>query len=353
MKKEDLQRYYSRFKFGEDIFHQLMPYKIREILLVSSFYDAFIFEQDGRFSEQLYGEYHQLNLSSVPRITSVPTGKEAIDIIRERKFDMVITMLHIGEVTPFEMARKMKSDFPKMPILLLLNVQADAVCINKTDPKLDAIDDVFLWSGDSKVFLAMIKFVEDLLNVEHDTRVGLVRVILLVEDSVFYYSRFLPELCSEVMGQVQLLLSEELNDIQKNYRMRTRPKILMAHDYESAVGLAEKYRDYLLCVISDIRFPKNSKLDKQAGIKLLEYLKSARFDIPVLLQSAGFEYAKTAKRFGVSYIDKNSPTVIQELSDYIHWNLGFGDFIFRDESGTEYGRATDLVEFEAMLHEIP
>ncbi len=353
MNKEDLNRYYTKFKFGEDIFHQLMQIKIRDILLVSSFYDAFIFEQDGRFSEQLFGEYHQLNLTSVPRITSVPTGKQALSMVRKRKFDMVITMLNIGEITPFEMARKIKANFPSMPVFLLLNVRADAAHIDKSSPEMAAIDDVFLWSGDSKVFLAMIKYVEDLLNVEHDTRVGLVRVILLVEDSIFYYSRFLPELCNEVMLQVQLLLSDELDDVQKNYRMRTRPKILMAHTYEDAIEICEKYRDYLLCVISDIRYSKGGRIDEQAGVDLAKYIEAANFDIPVLLQSSDESSAKIAKELNINYICKNSPSLIQELSDFIHWNLGFGDFIFRDEIGEEFGRASNLAEFEARLHEIP
>jgi len=330
-----------------------MSRKIREILLVSSFYDAFIFEQDGRFSEQLFGEYHQLNLTSVPRVTSVPTGAEAVELAAEGDFDMVITMRHVGEVTPFEMARQIKAVKPDLPIFLLLNVQADAARIDKSSSEMEAIDNVFLWSGDSKVFLAMIKYVEDCLNVEHDTEMGLVRVILLVEDSVFFYSRFLPQLCNEVMLQVQLLLSDELNDIQKNYRMRTRPKILMAHDYKSAVEMCEKYRDYLLCVISDIRFPKDGELHERAGLELVDYLQGAKYDMPILLQSAGGCFAETAEEMGIHYIDKNSPTLIQELSDFIHYNLGFGDFVFRDESGGEFGRASNLAEFEALLHKIP
>jgi len=353
MNKEDLTKYYNKFKFGEDIYHRLMAHRVREILLVSSFYDAFIFEQDGRFSEQLFGEYSQLNLTAVPRITSVPTAEEALSEFRKQDFDMVITMLNVGSLSPFEMAREMKVERPDVPIFLLLNVQADAARIDKSKPEAAAIDDVFLWSGDSKVFLAMIKFVEDSLNVAQDTELGLVRVILLVEDSIFYYSRFLPLLCNEMMLQVQLLLSDELNDVQKNYRMRTRPKILMAHDYEHAIELCETYREYLLCVISDIRFSRGGEIDERAGIELVKYLKRAKFDLPLLLQSAGGDIADEAKALGTAYIDKNSPSLIQELSDFIHYNLGFGDFIFRDETGEVFGEAANLAEFEARLHDIP
>ncbi len=353
MEKKELYRYYNKFKYGEDIFHRLMPAKIREILLVSTFYDAFIFEQDGRFSEQVFGEYHQLNLTSVPRITSVPTGKEALDMLAERNFDMVITMMHIGEVTPFELAKQAKNRRPNMPVLLLLNVQSDTSLIDKTSPEMEFIDDVFLWSGDSKVFLAMIKFIEDMINVEHDTEVGLVRVILLVEDSIFYYSRFLPELYKEVMLQVQRLISEELNDVQKNYRMRTRPKILMAHTFEDAVEICEKYRDNLLCVITDIRYPKGGEIDERAGIELTRLLKDRGYDMPILMQSSQDQMSEEVAKLDVGFIRKYSPSLLQELSDFIHYNLGFGDFIFRDAEGNQFAKASTMHEFEAMLHEIP
>lgn len=353
MEKNELYKFYNRFKYGEDIFHRLMPVKIREILLVSTFYDAFIFEEDGRFSEQIFGEYHQLNLTSAPRITSVPTGKEALKMLADKDFDMVITMMHIGEVTPFELARESKKIKPNTPILLLLNVQSDVSLIDKTAPEMEFIDNVFLWSGDSKVFLAMIKYVEDRLNVAHDTDVGLVRVILLVEDSIFYYSRFLPELCKEVMLQVQRLLSEGLNDIQKNYRMRTRPKILMAHNFEDAVQICEKYRDYLLCVISDIGFAHNGEHDDRAGIELTNFLKNSGFDIPILIQSSQAEMAEEAKNLDVGFINKYSPTLLQELGDFIHYNLGFGDFVFRNENGEEYAKASTMHQFESLLEEIP
>ncbi len=353
MDKNELFKYYNKFKFGEDIFHRLMPVKIREILLVSTFYDAFIFEQDGRFSEQIFGEYHRLNLTSAPRITSVPTGKEALEIIMQRDFDMVITMMHIGEVTPFELAKEIKQIRPTTPVLLLLNVQSDVARIDKSSPELQNIDDVFLWSGDSKVFLAMIKFIEDQLNVEHDTEVGLVRVILLVEDSIFYYSRFLPELYKEVMLQVQRLLSEELNDIQKNYRMRTRPKILMAHNYEDAVRICEKYSDYILSVITDIRYSRGGEDEDCAGLELARYLKKRGFDMPILVQSSQENIREEAEKLNVSFINKYSHNLLSELSDFIHHNLGFGDFVFRDGKGNDIAKASTMTQFESLLHEIP
>ncbi|MDD2331648.1 MAG: hypothetical protein PHI68_03230, partial [Candidatus Cloacimonetes bacterium] len=199
MKMEELNYYYNKFKFGEDIFHQLMQNRVRDILLVSTFYDAFIFEQDGRLSEQIFGEYRQLNLTTAPRITSVPTGADALEKLKDNSFDLVITMMRIGEIGPFELAKTIKKDFPTLPVLLLLNVQSDYIIWENHAEDNVYIDDVFLWNGDTKLFLAMVKSVEDRMNVEFDTANGLVRVILLIEDSVHYYSLFLPSLYAVIM----------------------------------------------------------------------------------------------------------------------------------------------------------
>jgi len=201
-----LNYYYNKFKFGEDNFHNLMKYHIKEILLVSTFYDAFIFEQDGRLSEQIYGEYRQLNLSTAPRVTSVPTGKQALEILENRSFDLVITMMRIGEISPFDLGRQIKQRYPNMPILLLLNVQSDISLVEKNEDEMQYIDKVFLWNGDTKLFLAMIKMIEDAHNVEYDTKQGYVRVILLIEDSIKYYSMFLPLLYAEILKQTQRLI---------------------------------------------------------------------------------------------------------------------------------------------------
>jgi hypothetical protein len=191
MKLEELDYYYNKFKYGEDIFHQLMKKRVENILLVSTFYDAFIFEQDGRLTEQIFGEYEQLNLSTPPHITSVPTGQDAINKLKEQSFDLLITMMRIGEVGPFQLAKETKKLYPNLPVLLLLNVASDYVIWENNPEGKKYIDDVFLWNGDTKLFLAMIKSVEDKMNVEFDTALGLVRIILIVEDSVHYYSLFL------------------------------------------------------------------------------------------------------------------------------------------------------------------
>ncbi len=350
---KELNEYYNKFKYGEDIYHTLMQDRVREILLVSTFYDAFIFEQDGRLSEQIFGEFHQLNLTTPPRITSIPTGEEALRKLEETQFDLVITMMRIGDISPFELSRRIKQRHQNLPVILLLNLQSDVVLIEKHSKEMEHIDDVFLWSGDPQIFLAIIKYIEDQKNVEHDNKVGLVRVMLLVEDSIYFYSRFLPILFREMMFQTLRLISEELNDMQKNYRRRTRPKVLMAHTYEDAIAICEKYKQHLLCVISDIRYPRRGKIDPEAGLKLIRDLHSQDYDVPILLQSSEDNLSKKAYELHVSFLYKHSPSLLNDLSNFIYTNLGFGDFIFRDSDGKEIDRATSTTEFESTLRTIP
>jgi len=353
MKLEELDYYYNKFKFGEDIFHQLMQKRVRDILLVSTFYDAFIFEQDGRLSEQIFGEYRQLNLSTAPRITSVPTGQDAIDKLKERPFDLVITMMRIGEIGPFQLAKAVKQNYPDLPVLLLLNVASDYVIWENHTQDKQYIDDVFLWNGDTKLFLAMVKNVEDKMNVEYDTVHGLVRVILLVEDSVHYYSLFLPSLYSVVMRQTQKLIEEEVSDINKRLRMRIRPKVLLAHDYEEAMYLYEKYQEYLLCLISDVRYKVGNDIDPRAGIKLISKIKERNHDLPMILQSSEVENEATALGLGVHFLNKNSKHLFADLRSYMVYNLGFGNFIFRNKNGDIIDEAANIAEFENKILSIP
>ncbi len=353
MKLEELNYYYNKFKFGEDIFHQLMQKRVREILLVSTFYDAFIFEQDGRLSEQIFGEYRQLNLSTTPRITSVPTGEEALLKMKEQDFDLVITMMRIGEVGPFQLAKAIKQDCPDLPVLLLLNVASDYVIWESHPNEKQYIDDVFLWNGDTKLFLAMVKSVEDKMNVEYDTSHGLVRVILLVEDSVHYYSLFLPSLYAVVMKQTQKLIEEEVSDINKRLRMRIRPKVLLVHDYDEALELYEKYSEYLLCLISDVRYKVNGEVDAHAGIKLIKHIMATNKDLPMILQSSEAENEKTANELGVYFLNKNSKQLFADLRSYMVYNLGFGNFCFRDTEGNIIDEAANIAEFENKILSIP
>jgi len=353
MKMEELNFYYNKFKFGEDIFHQLMQKRVRDILLVSTFYDAFIFEQDGRLSEQIFGEYRQLNLTTAPRITSVPTGAEALEKLKSQDFDLVITMMRIGEIGPFQLAKQIKQSKPNLPILLLLNVQSDYVIWENHEEEKKYIDDVFLWNGDTKLFLAMVKNIEDRMNVAYDTEHGLVRVILLVEDSIHYYSLFLPSLYAAIMRQTQRLIEEEVSDINKRLRMRVRPKVIMAHDYEEAIYYYDKYKEYLLCVISDVRYKKGGVLTADSGIQLIDHILAENPELPIILQSSEDENEGLAKQRRVNFLNKNSKQLFSDLRNYMVYNLGFGNFIFRDTNGEVIGEAANIAEFEEKILIIP
>ncbi|MBT4575338.1 MAG: hypothetical protein HOB92_02600 [Candidatus Cloacimonetes bacterium] len=352
MDLKELNYYYNKFKFGEDNFHELMKKRVNEILLVSTFYDAYIFEQDGRLSEQIHGEYMQLNLSTAPRITSVPTGVQALELLKTKKFDLVITMMRIGEISPFKLSKKIKKGYPDLPILLLLNVSNDVGLIDKESDEMKYIDNVFSWNGDSKIFLTMIKYVEDRWNVKNDTEIGHVRVVLLVEDSIHYYSMFHPLLYSEILKQTQRLISEELNDINKRYRMRGRPKVLLCHTFEEAINTYEQYKENVIAIISDIRYNYKGKIHPKAGIKLIRHMQMHNVECPILLQSSELENEKDALKLGVSFLNKNSKTLLHDLQKFILGNLGFGDFIFRDQDGNELDRAGSLEIFGKKLKTI-
>ncbi|MEA2095091.1 MAG: PEP/pyruvate-binding domain-containing protein [Candidatus Cloacimonadota bacterium] len=351
--KKDINYNFGKLKFGSNDFMDLMQKKTHNILLVSTFYDAFIFEEDGLFSEQVFSEYDQLFFSQIPRITNVPTGKEALKIIKERDFDLVITMLRIGEVTPYKLAEDIKREKPELPVLLLLNNESDIEIINRDSKKMEFIDDVFLWSGDNHIFLAMIKYIEDLQNVETDTESGLVHVILLVEDSVRYYSRFLPLLYREIMQQSQRLISAELTPLNRRRRMRTRPKVLLVHNYNDAVQVIERFKESLICVISDVKYPKDGILEGEAGLKLMRKINHDEISIAKLLQSTNADNAVFAKDVEAEFLLKNSETLLKNLRKFILNNLGFGDLILRNKEGNEIARASNMLEFENLISKVP
>ncbi|MEQ8187615.1 MAG: PEP/pyruvate-binding domain-containing protein [Candidatus Eremiobacterota bacterium] len=328
-------------------FHDLMKFRVREILIVSSMYDAFVLEQDGRLSEKIMSEYADLNLSFVPRVTRVSSAEEAFCALRERAFNLVITMPRIVDMDPFEFGRKVKDFDPGMVVVLLTynTVELERLVRLK---KGKGIDKIFYWSGDSKILLAIVKYVEDLFNIREDTGAG-VRVILIVEDSPLYYSSFLPLIYTEIMTQTRLLISESVNAVHRLLRMRARPKIMLAETFEEAVSIFEAYRQNILGVISDIRFPIEGKPDPEAGLKLVEKIKSQAEPPPVLLQSS--EPVASVKN--IAFLDKNSQNFLHELRTFIQENFGFGDFIFRYPDGREAGRAKNLHEMEQMILTVP
>lgn len=354
MVKRKLSELVKQNRTDIEIYHDLMQFRVREILLVASIYDAFILEEEDKLTEKIFGEYYQLNLSNAPRIASVTYGEEALEILKHRSFDMVILTMRIDEMSPFELANKIKRVNPSIPILLLLNDNTEiSLIVEKKDLHSD-LDKIFVWNGDSKIFLAMIKYIEDKINVIKDTKIGLVRVILLVEDSIRYYSSYLPTLYTEIVKQTQRIIADEhLNEMKKLLRMRTRPKVLMAASYEEAIGIIDEYSDYMLCLISDISFPREGVKDSRAGVRLIEYCRKVIGDIPVLIQSSNPENAAVVKSLDSSFLDKNSESLSRDLTDFIFNNLGFGDFIFRNDRGEAIGRAQYMGDFKNLLSTVP
>lgn len=355
MSRQLLQKFLIKHHSDRDIYHDLMPNKVREILLVANLYDAYIIEQEGRFFEQVRGEYYQLNLSSAPRITGVSTPEEALEKLQEKHFDMVIVMMGVDKNTPIQLSRIIKQIYHNLPIFLLLNNNSDIGMFEDGNKNISSIDKIFVWNGDSNVFLAMVKFIEDRMNVVNDINIGMVRVILLVEDSAKYYSRYLPILYSIVIEQTQQLIEEvNTDETHKLLKMRVRPKIILASNYAEALTLFDQYRENLLCLISDVKFEKNGKLDEHAGLSLVSYVRDQMPELPVVLQSSDIENAQNAYLLKSTFINKNSETLKQDLQSFINYYLGFGNFVYRDEEGRkEIAVARSMKEFQSHLRSIP
>ncbi len=341
--------FYGRFK----VFHELMAVKIREILLISSPYDAYIMEEDGRLASKIINEYRGLNLSQPPRVTRTSSAYAALEYLNERKFDMVIATPHLEEMDPFSLGLEIKKTKPDLPVILLAHSMRSISPPPVEGGKLEGVDKIFIWSGISDFLLALVKNAEDLLNVDFDTRLASVRVLILVEDSPLYYSSFLPVIYKEIVRQTQAVLEVGLNEEHRLLTMRARPKILLASNFEEAMELYKKYQPYLFGIISDARFPKGDKLEDDAGHLLLSQIRKEIPDLPLLLLSSDPENKEKADAVPAIFLDKNSPNLLAEIHDFFMNHLGFGDFVFRMPDGTEVARASDLREMEKKLAWVP
>jgi len=346
---------YKRRKTDRDIFQELMPNKVKEVLLFATLYDSYAIEREGQFSDKIFGEYLQLNLYAAPRFTSINTQEDVNKILNTRHFDLVIIMAGVDKELPLKIVAEINTAKPRIPILLLVNNNSDVRFFKIAATKIPAIDRVFVWNGNSNVFLAMIKYIEDKKNAAKDTRIGGVRIILLVEDSVKYYSRYLPLLFASVMTQTQALVSDESTDeLHKIFKYRARPKVLLVSTYEEALQVIHEYKDYLLCVISDVKFARNGINDEDAGIELLKFVKqNLRYPIPLLLQSHDVSNSKRADEIQAGFINKNSDSLSHDINEFINSNLGFGNFVFRNGDGVPIGVASNLHEFEELVRQVP
>jgi CheY-like chemotaxis protein len=349
---QDARRHAEEFDPRFKIFYDLMRVKVRDILLVSSLYDACIMEEDCRLAERIVNEYRGLNLSQPPRLTWVSTAEEALETLVEKQFDLVITMPRVADMDAFRLGREIKRRVPNLPVILLTHAAMVPECGPGTAADT-GIDRIFVWSGNADLLLAQIKSVEDRLNVEHDTNAAGVRVILFVEDSPVYVSSILPILYREVVGQTQDLMEEKLNEEHRLLTMRARAKILVAQNYEEAVDLYERYKPFILGVISDTRFPLGRETVQDAGIRLLERIRDESPDVPLLLTSSEPANRELATTVGASFVDKNSPSLHMEIRDFFLGHLGFGDFVFRMPDGREVARVSNVRAMEKALTGIP
>ena len=327
-------------------FQDLMLHRIHDILLVASPYDAFILEEDGRLTEQILHEYLGMNLSYAPRVWQANTASYAMDLLSRRSVDLVIVMMRISDMDLITFGTQVKKLYKNKPIILLAFDESEIKQLPEDRDQF--IDNVFVWTGNSSVFPAIIKYIEDSKNVKRDTRKGDVRSIIYIEDTPRYYSSILPLIYKETLFHTKQLIDKSLNDTQRLLHMRKRPKVLLAQDYEKAERYFKQYKNNVLGVISDIRFPKNDKLHPNAGILFAKYVHSVENTIPILLLSNEKEALELAREVTPNILNKNSSTLFSDLRDFIIYNFGFGDFIFRLPDGEEIGQVgnvEDLIEF--------
>lgn len=347
---ELLERGYgSRFQRFQD----LMQHRVHDILLVSSVYDSFILEEDGRLEEGLINEYIDLNLVHLPRMIRASSGSKALKLALDQKgFDLIITTMHLGDMHAIEFARQVRESGLDVPVVLLTYDYKELQEISRRHGILD-FSKVFLWQGDFRILIAIVKYIEDYLNVARDTELVGVQSIIVIEDNVRFYSSFLPLIYTELMIHSQHVLSESVNLSHRILRMRARSKILLCDTYEEAWQYFEAYHENVLGVISDIEFPRGGHKDPTAGAEFARNVRELHPDVPILLQSSDPKNRRLADSLGVQFLHKNSPLLLHQVRQFMVDHLSFGDFIFRMPDGTEVARATDLRSLENCLHMVP
>ena len=343
---------------GQEPYH-FMKYRIHKILLVCCSYDGYILEEDGHIESQINREYLELNMSNPPSFTRVSSTSEALELLRrDDSYDFILTMYNVGEPDAFTFAKIVKERHPQIPVALLTSFSKD-IYRRIEEQDRSGLDYIFCWHGNTELIIAIIKLIEDKMNAAEDIGEGGVQAILLVEDSIRFYSTYLPELYKLLLLQNTEFLKDAFNEQQQILRKRARPKILLARSYEEAVELYDRYKKNLLGVISDVGFvlhrndpPQSEKLD--AGIDLCRRIREDNPLMPVLLQSSQTAFGEQAAALGAGFIAKNSKTLLSQLHEFISREFAFGDFIFEDpETGAEIGRAKDLAQMQEMIATIP
>lgn len=344
----------SRLILKDTAFQELMQKRIHNVLLVASPYDAFMMEEDGRIEEQLYFEYVSLNLSAPPRVTQVPDTDGALRAIADKQFDLIILMPGADMVTEtMAGAKAIKALQPEVPIVVLTPFSRE-VSRRLANEDLSAVDYVFSWLGNVDLLLAIIKLLEDRMNAEYDINTVGVQMIMLVEDSVRFYSSVLPHVYKNLLKQSRDASTEALNAHEQMLRMRGRPKVMLARDYEEAAALIDKYGSNMLGVISDVSFHREGVKDRHAGLRLTRLIRERRPHLPVILESSESENRAAAEEMHCVFLDKNSKKLPVDLSAAINERFGFGDFVITDpETGKEVTRITSLKDLQYHIFDIP
>lgn len=336
-----------------EAFENLMPFQVHDILLVSSLYDSFILREDGRLNELLIGESLELSLQHIPGITHVSSGADALTALRSNAgFSLIVTNAHLGDMDAAQLAAEIRGAGFDTPIVVLAYDQREITRLFSRNPHAD-IEQAFLWQGNARILVAIVKYIEDKRNALHDSRVMGVPIILVVENDVRYYSSFLPEIYTALIMQTKNLISEGFNLAHKLVRLRARPKILLCSDYEQAEKLVNTYHEYLFGVISDVEFPRGGELRADAGFELAHMIRGIVPDVPIVLQSGRQQFMFRAQTEGFTFLRKGSDTLLSDLRGLLTQQFGFGDFAFRLPNGKEVARAGDLTALEEELHRVP
>ena len=350
---ENTPQQWSKFYLKDVTFMNLMTRRIFNVLIVANPYDAFMLEDDGRIDEKIFNEYTELGMRYPPTFTQVSTTDEASDVLASTSIDLVICMPGNADNDAFTVARGIKAKFPDIPCVVLTPF-SHGITRRMENEDLSIFDYVFCWLGNTNLIMSIIKLIEDKMNIEHDIAEAGVQMILLVEDSIRFYSSLLPMLYNYILAQSQHFSTEALNPHSAMLRMRGRPKVVLARTYEEAMELYDRYADNTLGVISDCRFPKGGEKDSEAGLKLLRAIRGRNEYLPLILQSSESENRAKAEAEHFHFIDKNSKAMSIDLRDIMEEHMGFGDFIFRDpKTHKEVMRVRTLKELQDNIFKIP
>lgn len=337
---------------NKNMMQDLILHRVHEILLIASPYDAFVLEEDGGLTEQILHEYMGMSLSNAPRLWRAETAKDALKMLKQSQIDLVLVMMRISDMDPLTIAKRIKKIREDTPIILLAFDESELKQL-PDDITDTSIDQVFIWSGNANVFFAIVKQIEDMMNIERDVEIGDVRCIILIEDRPRYYSTILPLIYKEITRNIKHLMDKSLTDTERLLHMRARPKILLSTNFEDAQHYFEKYQKNTLGIISDIKFPKGGKHDPKAGRSFVRWARKIDPSIPILLQSTYDINAQLANELNVNFVHKRSKTLLQDLRQFISANFGFGDFIFKTPDGKILDHVTDLNGLNMALKTIP